>query len=147
MTPLLDRLIEALADRLSRHFEPRINAVREAAGEAVEDLDDRVQLFRIEMRAETARLVRLAIFGVAGVICAIGSLLWICAGAILLAWPTEYRIHVIVGVVAIWIIGTAFSIGMARSLARRGRHAFQLSRSLLAADAAVARRILRERGR
>ena len=147
MVTLMDRLVEALADRLSRHFEPRINAVRGAAEEAVEDLDDRVQLFRIEMRAETARLVRLAIFGVAGVICAIGSLLWICAGAILLAWPTEYRIHVIVGVVAIWIIGTAFSIGMARSLARRGRHAFQLSRSLLAADAAVARRILRERGR
>lgn len=146
MTVLLDRLIEALTERLSRHFESRINAVRDAAGEAVEDLDDRVQLFRIEMRAETARLTRLVIFSVVGVICAIGSLLWICAGAVLLAWPTEYRIHVIVGVIALWVIGTVFSLGMARSLARRGRHAFELSRSLLAADAAVARQILRERG-
>lgn len=147
MASLLDRLVEALADRLSRQFEPRINAVREAAEEAVDDMDDRVQLFRLEMRAETGRLTRLAIFGVAGVICAIGSLLWICAGAILLAWPTDYRIHMIVGVVTIWVLGTVFSIGMARSLAQRGRHAFELSRSLLAADAAVARQFLRERGR
>lgn len=147
MASLIDRLVEALADRLSRHFEPQFNAVRGAAEEAVEDLDDRVRLLRLEMRAETGRLARLAIYAVAAVICAIGSLLWICAGVILLAWHTDYRVHAIIAVVAVWIIATAFSVGMARSLALRGRHAFRLSRALLSADAAVARQFLRERSR
>lgn len=147
MATLMDRLVEALAERLSRHFEPRINAVRGAAEEAVEDLDDRVRLLRLEMRAETGRLARLGIYSVAAVICAIGSLLWICAGVILLAWHTDYRVHAIIAVVAVWIISTAFSVGMARALSLRGRHAFRLSRALLSADAAVARQFLRERGR
>ncbi len=146
MASLIDRFVEALAQRLGDYFEPQIDAVRSAAEEAVEDLDDRVRLFRLELRAETSRLARMGLYGTGAVVFAIGSLLWICAGVILLAWHTDYRVAAIVAVVAVWIIATAFSIGMLRSLAHKGRDAFRLSRALLAADGAVARQYLRERG-
>lgn len=147
MTALIDRLVEALAQRLAGYFEPQLDAVRDAAEEAVEDLDDRLRLFRLELRAETSRLARMGLYGAGTVIFAIGSLLWICAGVILLAWPTDYRVAAIIAVIAVWIIATAFSIGMLRALTQKGRDAFRLSRALLAADAAVARQYLRERGR
>ena len=147
MARLIERLIEAIAHRLGAYLEPHVEAVRDVAGEAVEDLDDRVRLFRLELKAETSRVARMAIYGAAAVVFAIGSLLWLCAGVILLAWHTEYRTAAIIAVVAVWILSTAFSIGMLRSLARRGREAFRLSRSLLAADATFARQYLRERGR
>ena len=79
MTALIDRLVEALAQRLAGYFEPQFDAVRDAAEEAVEDLDDRLRLFRLELRAETSRLARMGLYGAGTVIFAIGSLLWICA--------------------------------------------------------------------
>lgn len=143
---VFDRLIQALADRISRQLEPRLDAFRDAAGEVVEDLDDRIRLLRIELRSETGRMARMVLYAAAAVVFAIGSLLWLCAGVILLAWSTDYRTHAIVAVIAVWLLATAFSIGMTRALALRGRHAFRLSRALFAADAAVAREFLRERG-
>lgn len=142
---LLDRVVRALAERIARQLEPRFDALRAAAHGIVDDLDDRAHLFRLELRAETSRLARMAVYAIAGVVCAIGSLLWICAGVILLAWTTDYRTHAILAVVAVWIIATAFSIGMARSLANRRQDAFRLSRALFEADAAIARQLLRER--
>lgn len=145
MSELFDRIVHAVAGRIARQLEPRVDAARAAAHGVVDDLDDRARLFRLELRAETGRLARMAVYAVAGVLCAIGSLLWICAGVILLAWTTDYRQHAILAVVAVWIIATAFSIGMARSLANRRHEAFRLSRALFAADAAIARQFLRER--
>jgi uncharacterized membrane protein YqjE len=145
MANLLDRLVHAIAGRITRQLEPRLEAARAAAHGAVDDLDDRARLFRLELRAETSRLTRMAVYAVAGVVCAIGSLLWICAGVILLAWTTDYRNHAILAVVTVWVIATAFSIGMARTLAKRHQDAFRLSRALFAADAAIARQYLRER--
>ena len=147
MASLIDRLVQALIRRLGEHFEPQIDAVRDAAGEAIEDLDDRVRLFRLELQAETGRLARMGIYAAAAVVGAIASLLWVCAGAILLAWDTDYRTTAIIAVIALWTVATAFSIGMLRSLAQKRRDAFRLSRALLAADAATARQYLRERDR
>ncbi len=142
---LVDRIVRALSERIARQLEPRFEAARAAANGLVDDLDDRARLFRLELRSEATRLARMVIFATAGVVCAIGSLLWICAGVILLAWTTDYRVHAILAVVAVWVIATAFSIGMTRALANRSRDAFRLSRALFEADAAIARQFLRER--
>ena len=64
--------VQPLSDiRITRQLEPRLEAVRAAAHGAVDDLDDRARLFHLELRAETSRLTRLAVYAVAGVVCAL----------------------------------------------------------------------------
>ena len=147
MASLLDRLLQSISDRISAQLEPRIDAARGLAQEAVEDFDERVQLFRIELRSETSRLTRMAVFGLIGVICSIGAIIWLSAAAILLAWYTDFRVASIVAVVAVWVIAAAVSLSVTRNLALRAPQAFRLSRALLASDLEVSRQVLRERQR
>jgi uncharacterized membrane protein YqjE len=116
-----------------------LRVLQPASGALLEQLALYGRLIAIEWAQERSRLAQLLVAG----LLAAASLqcLLLGAGAVLIAlcWSTPYRIAAVVGVLALYALGTALAWRRLRALAARGADSFAVTRSEFAADLALLR--------
>lgn len=120
---------------LGRFIEPRIRRLQTMAAGLLEGLDDRCKLIALELGQESRWLARLAVLALASLIIVIITLVWLMATGVALAWDTPWRIHVLIGAAAFWLILSLGLLLSIRSMLRKHPSPFPLTRQVLAEDA------------
>jgi uncharacterized membrane protein YqjE len=95
------------------------------------------QLARIEWQEARQYLLRMLVAAVVGFACLLCTLLLVAAAALLATWGTPYRIHMVVGLIVLSIIGTAFGYWRFQINADLANRSFAASAEELAADANI----------
>lgn len=86
----------------------------------IESLRTRLHLLSLEIAEEKARVVSLAMFGAAAVVCALVGLIYAGGFFIVLAWDTPYRLWV-AGLVPLFFIVAAVVLGLVGRSRNRSR--------------------------
>lgn len=119
---------------IRRFIESRLAGVRRVAVEALDGLDDRSKLFKLELAQEQGRLVKLVLIALGALIVSIVAVVWAAATLVAFTWYTEWRIVTLVGLLVFWL-GLAVGLALkARSLLQASSEAFRLSRQVAADD-------------
>lgn len=104
------------------------------AVEALDGLDDRSRLFKLELAQEQTRLVKLVLIALGAMIVSIVAIVWVAATVVAFTWYTEWRMLTLVGLLVFWV-GLAVGLALkARSLLLGSNEAFRLSRQVAADD-------------
>ena len=99
-------------------------------------------LMRVEWALERWRLQRMLVLGLFGFSCWLALMLLTVIAALLLSWPTPYRIAVIGGLFGVFGVGLVYARYRLRQLSRAGQQSFAVLREELAADLALLRQRL-----
>lgn len=86
-------------------------SVKSLARNIIESLRTRLHLLSLEIAEEKARVVSLAIFGAAALLCALVGLIFAGGFFIVLSWDTPYRLWV-AGLLPLFFLVTAVVLGM-----------------------------------
>lgn len=116
-----------------------IRRLRSAANIVLTRLELHVQLVCVEWAEERQRLVQLAAVSLLGFIFLFCTILFIGFLAIALSWGTDYRIHVIGAMLALYAVGFCLCAYRFNLLAARSAATFAATREEVAADLALIR--------
>lgn len=97
------------------------------------------QLVSVEWAEERNRLQQLLAITLLGFICLFCVLLFVGVFAIALSWATDYRIHTIAVMLALYTVGFCLCAYRFSVLAARGSATFAATREEVAADIALIR--------
>ncbi len=97
------------------------------------------QLISVEWAEERQRLQQLLVISLLGFILLICALLFVGVFAIALSWATDYRIHVIGVMLALYFLGFCLCAYKFSVLIERSSASFAASREEVAADLALIR--------
>lgn len=92
--------------------------VRKTLGTGLGALQNRGELFMVELQEEKSRLIKLVAFGVGAVFLGIMTLLLI-TGAIIFLVPEKYRLYAVGGFAALYLIATIVATVSAKNLLKR----------------------------
>lgn len=81
-------------------------------------LQNRAELLAVEFEEEHDRMLRLVLFGVGALFCAMLTILLITATIILLV-PQEYRVYATLGFAVLYLLGTVGAIFVLKGLLNR----------------------------
>lgn len=116
-----------------------IKRLRSMAKIAITRLELHGQLISVEWAEERQRLQQLLVISLLGFILLICALLFVGIFAIALSWATDYRIHVIGAMFALYILGFCLCVYKFSALIGRSSASFAASREEVAADLALIR--------
>lgn len=116
-----------------------IKRLRSMAKIALIRLELHGQLMRVEWAEERQRLLQLLAISLLGFIFLICALLFVGVFAIALSWATDYRIHVVGGMLALYSLGFCLCAYRFSILVERSTASFAASREEVAADLALIR--------
>lgn len=116
-----------------------IKRLRSVAKIVLTRLELHGQLVCVEWAEERQRLVQLVAVSLMGFIFLFCAILFIGIFAIALSWATDYRIHVIGAMFAIYVLGFCFCAYRVGLLAARSAETFAATREEVAADLALIR--------
>lgn len=97
------------------------------------------QLVCVEWAEEKQRLRQLLVVSLLGFVFLFCGLLFVGIFAIALSWATDYRIHVIGGMLALYILGFCLCAYQFSILTERSSASFAATREEVAADLALIR--------
>lgn len=86
-------------------------SAKSLARHVIESLRTRLHLLSLEIAEEKARVLSLALFGAAAVVCALAGLIYAGGFFIVLAWDTPYRLWV-AGLVPVLFLAAAVVLGL-----------------------------------
>lgn len=92
--------------------------VRRTVSTCLGAVQNRAELLAVEFEEENDRMLRLVIFGVIGLFCAMMSLLLITAMIIFL-FPEEYRVYAALGFAVLYAAGAATAALTVKGLLKR----------------------------
>jgi uncharacterized membrane protein YqjE len=116
-----------------------IKRLRSVAKIVLTRLELHGQLASVEWAEERHRLLQLLAFSLLGFIFLLCALLFVGIFAIALSWATDYRIHVVGAILALYILGFCFCAYRFSILAARSSATFAATREEVAADLALIR--------
>lgn len=116
-----------------------IQRLRASAAIVLMQMELHGRLASIEWQQEKNRLQQLLIFSVLGLIFFTCCLFCIGLLVITLGWPTDYRLHIIAGVILFYAAGGALCYYRCKYFSAQGASAFAGTRAELAADIALIR--------
>jgi uncharacterized membrane protein YqjE len=83
-------------------------------------LENRVELFLLELREERLRLMELLLLLLAGTVCSLMALLMVTFGIVVFFWNT-HRLLALTLIILAYIVAATVAFGMLRSRLRRWR--------------------------
>ena len=95
------------------------------------------QLARVEWAEEKNRLLKMVVLAIAALACALCVMLFFGVLVIALSWNSEYRIHAIVVMIAVYGLGVGLAWYRLQALSSLGDQSFAATREEMAADIAL----------
>lgn len=116
-----------------------IRLLRAAGGSLFSQAGLHVQLARVEWAEEKIRLSKMLAAALLVFTCLLCIMLFVGVLVLVLCWETDYRIHAVLGLIAVYGITAGIAWHRVRTLSARGDQAFAATREELAADIALIR--------
>lgn len=116
-----------------------IRLLRSAGGALCSQAGLYGQLAKVEWAEEKIRLTKMLLATLAGFIFLLCVLLFLGVLILALSWDTAYRIHSVLGVIAVYAIGMGFAWHKLQGLSALGGQSFAATREEMAADLALIR--------
>ena len=114
-----------------------IRRLRASAAIVLMQLELYGRLTGIEWQREKNRLRQLVVFGMVGLIFLSCCLLFLGVLAMVVAWPSPYRIHTVVGVVVVYGVGALWCFLRCINFANSEAGAFAATRAEIQKDVAL----------
>jgi uncharacterized membrane protein YqjE len=95
------------------------------------------ELIRVEWAEEKNRLVKMLLLALFGFACGLCFLIFLGVFVLALTWDTEYRIHAVVALIALFGLGIFIAYRRFQKLSVLSPTAFAASREEIAADLAL----------
>lgn len=116
-----------------------IRLLRSAGGALCSQAGLYGQLAKVEWEEEKVRLTKMLLVSVAMSIFLLCALLFIGLLVVVLSWDSSYRIHAIVGTIAVYAAGMGFSWQKLKNLSALSGQSFSATREEMATDLALIR--------
>lgn len=114
-----------------------IRLLRSAGGALFAQAALHTELIRVEWAEEKNRLVKMLLLALVGFACGLCLLIFVGVLVLALSWDTEYRIHAVVALIALFGLGIFIAYRRFQKLSALSPNAFAATREELAADLAL----------
>lgn len=116
--------------------------LRRSARSIVDQATLHGELFWVEWQAERSRLLKVVIVWLVSLLLASFTLIFASISALAAAWNTPYRLHVGLGLAALYLAGFVLTRFYLAALGRQGETSFTATREQLAEEAQFLKSLL-----
>jgi uncharacterized membrane protein YqjE len=129
----------ASADAGARNPLDIIQRLRSIANELLSQMELHGQLFKVEWEEEKNRLIQMLAITLMGFACLLCCMIFIGILAIVISWPTDYRLATIGALVVFYTLGVIACVSHLKRISAQSSGLFAATREELSADIAILR--------